>query len=217
MLLFITFLLVPYNIDLTIIRPNLTHSVNSLKQFLHGPIKEPFKTVKHILLYVKGTLYFGLTFTISIVTTTTTYSDVEWTGCPNTCCFTLGYSIYLGYNIVYWSTKKQLFVSWSSYEFEYRTLATTAVKFFGCNIVSWSTYMSLLQLHRFYFIITRVPYFSTLIQSLPCAPSILIWIIIFFVNSWLLELSALNMLPFLTDCWCFHWECLSITVYSISI
>lgn len=124
---------------LTIIRPDLTHSVNSLNQFLHGPINEPFQTVKHILLHVKGTLNFGLTFTISIVTTTTTYSDVEWTGCPNTCCFTLGYSIYLGYNIVYWSTEKQLFVSWSSYEFEYRTLATTAVKFFGCNIVSWST------------------------------------------------------------------------------
>ncbi|GFS29102.1 hypothetical protein Acr_00g0005400 [Actinidia rufa] len=89
---------------LTITRPNLTHS------------------------YVKGTLHFGLSFNVSSSTSITAYFDIDWAGCPDTRRSTLGYSIYLGDNLVSWSAKKQPTVCRSSCESEYRALASTAAE-----------------------------------------------------------------------------------------
>ncbi|KAF5444723.1 hypothetical protein F2P56_033831, partial [Juglans regia] len=113
---------------LTITRPDLAYSVNSVSQYLHAPTDAHFQAVKRILRYVKGTLHFGLSFTASSSTTITAYSDADWAGCPNTRRSTSGYSIYLGDNLVSWSAKKQPTVSRSSCESEYRALASTAAE-----------------------------------------------------------------------------------------
>jgi hypothetical protein len=56
------------------------------------------------------------------------YSDVDWTGCPDDRRSTSGFSIYLGPNLISWSAKKQVTVSCSSTEAEYRALALASAE-----------------------------------------------------------------------------------------
>jgi hypothetical protein len=51
------------------------------------------------------------------------YTDTDWAGCPDTCRFTSGYAMFLGTNLVSWSSKRQNVVSRSSAEVEYRAVA----------------------------------------------------------------------------------------------
>jgi len=83
------------------VRPNISHVVNSVIQFLHAPTTNHFQVVKCILRYVKGTFYFNISFQRSTTSTTlTVYFDADWAGCPNTRRSTFGYSIFLGDNLV---------------------------------------------------------------------------------------------------------------------
>jgi hypothetical protein len=50
--------------------------------------------------------------------------DADWAGCPGTRRSTSGYAVFLGDNLVSWSTKRQTVVSRSSTEDEYRAVAT---------------------------------------------------------------------------------------------
>jgi hypothetical protein len=45
---------------LTISRPNLLFSINSICQYMHAPTEDHFQTLKHILCYVKDTVHHGL-------------------------------------------------------------------------------------------------------------------------------------------------------------
>ncbi|KAF5450260.1 hypothetical protein F2P56_030627 [Juglans regia] len=121
---------------LTITRLDIAHVVNSVSQFLHSLTEDHFQAIKRILHYVKGTLHFGLTFhPFATLGALAAYSDADWAGCPNTCCSTSVYSIYLGDNLVSWIAKKQPTVSCSSCESEYRALALTAVE------ILWLTHL----------------------------------------------------------------------------
>ncbi|XP_035540055.1 uncharacterized mitochondrial protein AtMg00810-like [Juglans regia] len=111
---------------LTITRLDIAHAVNSVSQFLHAPIEDHFLAVKCILLYVRGTIHFDLTFCpSSSLGALVAYFDANWAGYPDTRRSTSGYSIYLGDNLVSWRAKKQPTVSCSSCESEYRVLAFT--------------------------------------------------------------------------------------------
>jgi hypothetical protein len=50
---------------LTITRPDITHVVNSISQFMHALSEHHFQAVKRIPRYIKGTLHFGLKITPS--------------------------------------------------------------------------------------------------------------------------------------------------------
>ncbi|GJY48807.1 uncharacterized mitochondrial protein-like protein [Tanacetum coccineum] len=111
---------------LTITRPDLSYAVNQVSQFLHAPTNDHFQAVKRILRYVKGTMTFGLAFNRSPRASLTAFSDSDWARCTETRHSTYGYSIFQGRNLVSWSAKKQLTISHSSSESEYRALANTA-------------------------------------------------------------------------------------------
>ena len=107
---------------------------------MHDP-REPLLTlVKRILRYVRGTLDFGLQLHSSTVSSLTAYSDADWAGCPDTRCSTSGYAVFLGDNLVSWSSKRQPTVSRSSAEAEYRAVANAVAE------VTWLRQF-LLELH----------------------------------------------------------------------
>ncbi|KAK1647950.1 hypothetical protein QYE76_065755 [Lolium multiflorum] len=56
------------------------------------------------------------------------YSDADWAGCPDTRRSTSGFCVYLGDNLVSWSSRRQPTVSRSSAEAEYRGVATVVAE-----------------------------------------------------------------------------------------
>jgi hypothetical protein len=108
---------------LTLTRPDIQHAVQQACLYMHAPREPHLNLVKRILRYIKGTLDFSLHLSSSPTTSLTAYSDADWAGCPDTRRSTSGYCVYLGDNLVSWSTKRQTTVSRSSAEVVYRAVA----------------------------------------------------------------------------------------------
>lgn len=129
----------------TITRPELAYSVNNLCQFMHKPLDTHWKAAKKVLQYLQHTSSRGLQIRKSSSLQLTTYSDADWASCPDDRKSTLGFCIYLGPNLLSWSTKKQHVVSRSSTEAEYRSLATASAEL--CWFRSLFSELRLPQLH----------------------------------------------------------------------
>ncbi len=108
---------------ITLTRLDLTHAVNLVCQFRHQPGASHFQAVKHILRYLQGTLDYGFQLLSRSFLSLYGFSDVDWAGCLDTCLSTIGYCIYLGANCISWASKKQVTVSRSSAEVEYRSMS----------------------------------------------------------------------------------------------
>ncbi|KAF5461671.1 hypothetical protein F2P56_017753 [Juglans regia] len=63
---------------LTITRPDLSFSVNSICQFMHAPTEDHFHALKRILRYVKGIAHHGLQLHKQFTRDLLGYSDVDW-------------------------------------------------------------------------------------------------------------------------------------------
>jgi hypothetical protein len=108
---------------LTLTRPDLAYAVQQVCLFMHDPREPHLAMLKRVLRYVKGTLPTGLHISTGSITGLTAYSDVDWAGCPDSRRSTSGYCVFLGDNLVSWSSKRQTTVSCSSAEAEYRAVA----------------------------------------------------------------------------------------------
>lgn len=108
---------------LTLTRPDISFPVNKVCQYLARPTNVHLEAVKRILRYVKGTSTTGLKFRRSSSTLLSIFTDADWAGCLDYRRSTGGFAIFLGPNLVSWSSRKQPTVSRSSTKAEYKALA----------------------------------------------------------------------------------------------
>ncbi|GKC70832.1 ribonuclease H-like domain-containing protein [Tanacetum coccineum] len=96
--------------------------------YMHDPPEPHFSALKRILRYVQGTLDYGLQLFSSTTDSLIAYSDADWAGCPTTRRSTLGYCVFLGNNLLSWSSKRQPTLSHSSAEAEYHGVASVVAE-----------------------------------------------------------------------------------------
>ncbi|XP_026451421.1 uncharacterized protein LOC113351696 [Papaver somniferum] len=108
---------------LTITRPDISHAVHIVSQFMAAPRTTHYAAVLRILRYIKGTLYQGVKFSSTSDLCLRAYSDSDWAGDITDRRSTTGYCLFLGNSLISWRSKKQNVVSRSSAEAEYRALA----------------------------------------------------------------------------------------------
>ena len=111
---------------LTLTRPDLAFCVNKLSQFLQTPTIAQWNACKRILRYVKGTLSHGLLFKPASLFTIEGYSDSDWATNIDDRKSISGICVFLGGNLITWSSRKQKAVACSNTEAEYRALSSAA-------------------------------------------------------------------------------------------
>ncbi|GJY42882.1 ribonuclease H-like domain-containing protein, partial [Tanacetum coccineum] len=122
---------------LTFTRPDISYAVQQVCLYMHD-LREPhLSALKRILRYVQGTLNYGLQLFSSSTIDFVAYSDADWAGCPTTRRLTSGYCVFLGNNLLSWSSKRQPTLSRSSAEAEYRGVANAVAE--TCCVVYLSS------------------------------------------------------------------------------
>ena len=112
---------------------------------MHAPTSTHLQVVKRVPRYLKGSLFYRLSFQPSFSLDLIAYTDVDWASCPNDRRSTSGYCIYFGVNLVSWSTSKQKAVSRSNIESEYKGLANAAAKLTWIQSLLKELFVSLFQ------------------------------------------------------------------------
>ncbi|GJT40578.1 ribonuclease H-like domain-containing protein [Tanacetum coccineum] len=113
---------------LTFTRPDLSYVVQQVCLYMHDPRDPHFTALKRILRYVRGTIDHGLQLHVSSTAQLTAYTDADWAGCPVTRWSASGYYVFLGDNLLSWSAKRQVTLSRSSAEAEYRGVANVVAE-----------------------------------------------------------------------------------------
>ncbi|GKB06196.1 ribonuclease H-like domain-containing protein [Tanacetum coccineum] len=113
---------------LTFTRPDISYAVEQVCLYMHDSQEPHFSALKRIAQYVCGTLDYGLQLFSSSTTDLVAYSDEDWAGCPTTRRSTSGYCVFLGNNLLSWSSKRQPTLSRSSVKAEYRGVANAVVE-----------------------------------------------------------------------------------------
>ncbi|WVZ84579.1 hypothetical protein U9M48_031602, partial [Paspalum notatum var. saurae] len=108
---------------LTFTKPDIAYAVQQVCLHMHTPREPHLAALKRIVRYIQGTLDLGLLLWPSASSDLVIYSDADWAGCPDTRKSTSGHAVFLGDNLVSWSSKHQMTVSRSSAEAEYRVMA----------------------------------------------------------------------------------------------
>jgi hypothetical protein len=91
---------------LSFTRPNLAFAVSRVCQFMHRPTKLHWQAVKRILRYLKHTISHGLLLHKTSSNSLQAYSDADWAGCSDDQHSTDAYCVYLGSNLISWSSHK---------------------------------------------------------------------------------------------------------------
>lgn len=111
---------------ITLTRSDITFSVNKAFQYLASPLDSHQSVVKWIIHYLSGTRHHGhiLNPTANPPTfSLRAYNDSNWASDPDDRRSTSGSCIFLGRNLVAWSSKKQSLFSRSSAETKFRALS----------------------------------------------------------------------------------------------
>ncbi|MBW0535199.1 hypothetical protein O181_074914, partial [Austropuccinia psidii MF-1] len=106
----------------TATRPDLSHAVSTLSQFLENPGIQHWNAFLHVLKYLNGTQEMGLVYTRNCSRGIRAYSDADWGNCPETRRSVTGFLVTFNNSLVIWKTRKQPTVSISTAEAEYKAL-----------------------------------------------------------------------------------------------
>jgi hypothetical protein len=101
---------------------------------MRGKTTAHWTTVKRVLRYLKGSAAHGLFYTKGSITLNA-FCDFDWAGNPDDRRSTTGFCIFLGHNLISWSTKKQHVVSRSSTEAKYRSMSLATVDLFWIHML----------------------------------------------------------------------------------
>nr|GEV39724.1 ribonuclease H-like domain-containing protein [Tanacetum cinerariifolium] len=96
---------------------------DSICLYMHDPRDLHFHALKRILRYVRGTIDHGLQLHVSSTSQLTAFTDPDWAGCFVTLRSTSRYCVFLGDNLLSWFAKRQVTLSRSIAEAEYRDIA----------------------------------------------------------------------------------------------
>ncbi|XP_074271100.1 uncharacterized protein LOC141595025 [Silene latifolia] len=110
---------------LTITRPELTYSVHILAQFMHAPTSEHWQAAQNVVRYLKNSPGQGILLHSESDLRLNAYCDADYATCPTSRRSLSAYLVFLGSSSISWKTKKQVTVSKSSAESEYRAMAFT--------------------------------------------------------------------------------------------
>eukprot|EP00268_Persea_americana_P028909 TRINITY_DN28028_c0_g2_i1.p1 TRINITY_DN28028_c0_g2~~TRINITY_DN28028_c0_g2_i1.p1 ORF type:complete len:121 (+),score=1.79 TRINITY_DN28028_c0_g2_i1:450-812(+) len=91
----------------TITRPDISHAVNIVSQFMTRLTNLHLAVVKRIIRYLLGTCKRGIIFPSKSNLILSAYYDANWAGCPNSRRSTTGWRVYLGNVLISWKCKKK--------------------------------------------------------------------------------------------------------------
>lgn len=103
-------------------RPDLAFAVQHLSQFMSDPRVPHLEVAFHVLKYIKVDPNQGLLMNNDKDFTLKAYCNSDWASCPQSRRSVSGFIILLGNNPITWKSKKQIIVSLSSAEAEYRIM-----------------------------------------------------------------------------------------------
>ncbi|KAL0367257.1 UNVERIFIED_CONTAM: Retrovirus-related Pol polyprotein from transposon RE1 [Sesamum radiatum] len=89
-------------------RPDISHSVQQLSQFLTQPCESHWQAAIHVVRYLKGCTSIGLFFPSQNSFELKAFSDADWAACTDSRRSLTGFCIFLGDALVSWKTKNNL-------------------------------------------------------------------------------------------------------------
>lgn len=109
-------------------RPDIAYSVGVVSRYMEAPGKEHWAAVKHILIYLKGTIEFGCKYErgTDLKPFLLGFSDNDFAGDVEDGKSTTGVVYFLRKSLVTWASQKQKIVTLSSCEAEYVAGAAAA-------------------------------------------------------------------------------------------
>ncbi|KAH9714416.1 retrovirus-related pol polyprotein from transposon RE1 [Citrus sinensis] len=113
---------------LVLTRPEIAFVVSKLSQYVSSPTMQHLIACKRVLRYLKSTQDYELKFAHNGEMKITGFIDADW-ACDLDDRKSIGaYCIYLGNNLISWSSKKQSVIARSSAESEYRALTSASAE-----------------------------------------------------------------------------------------